>query len=306
MPTTEKQLAQRQRRIGASDVAAVLGISPWSTPYDVWLDKTNQLVPGAGSEAAHAGNMFEPGVLDHFRPELPRLLTGQRAYRSCPELHLGAFCDSIVESWNVPADVKTAGLYGPLAGDWGDEGTGEVPDYVVVQLHAQMICCDRPDHSSPYGLVLAFLGGRGFCKFKIERSQDLEEMIRDTLPSWWQRHVVDGIPPAETLPSPEVAKRIRREPGATTTIPPDIVQAWRKSEAEADEAKAKAAAFKQMVITALGQAEVGDAGPAGSVSYKRQTHTSVSMTRLRERHPELCEEFKQSSSFPVLRYRPPK
>lgn len=35
-------MEQRRHSIGASDVAAVLGESPWSTPYRVWLDKIGQ------------------------------------------------------------------------------------------------------------------------------------------------------------------------------------------------------------------------------------------------------------------------
>ena len=35
-------LAERRSGIGGSDIAAILGLSPWKTAVDVWLDKTGQ------------------------------------------------------------------------------------------------------------------------------------------------------------------------------------------------------------------------------------------------------------------------
>jgi putative phage-type endonuclease len=37
----EEWLQWRRKGIGGSDAAAILGISPWSTPYKVWLEKTS-------------------------------------------------------------------------------------------------------------------------------------------------------------------------------------------------------------------------------------------------------------------------
>ena len=36
-------LKERQKGIGGSDVAAILGMSPWRTPYQVWEEKTTPI-----------------------------------------------------------------------------------------------------------------------------------------------------------------------------------------------------------------------------------------------------------------------
>ena len=41
--TREEWLARRRSGIGGSDVAAVLGLSPWKSPRQVWLDKTTDI-----------------------------------------------------------------------------------------------------------------------------------------------------------------------------------------------------------------------------------------------------------------------
>ena len=38
----EEWLAARKNGIGGSDAAAILHLSEWSTPFDVWLDKTGK------------------------------------------------------------------------------------------------------------------------------------------------------------------------------------------------------------------------------------------------------------------------
>ena len=41
----EKWLKARRSGLGASEVAAILGLSPWSTPYKVWKDKVSSEPP---------------------------------------------------------------------------------------------------------------------------------------------------------------------------------------------------------------------------------------------------------------------
>jgi predicted phage-related endonuclease len=40
-------MPDRSKFLGGSDVAAIFGVSPWKTPYDLFLDKTT---PRSGEE----------------------------------------------------------------------------------------------------------------------------------------------------------------------------------------------------------------------------------------------------------------
>lgn len=54
---TDKQREQRRRYIGGSDMAAILGVDPWKTQVDLWLEKTGRLVDEPlTSKAAELGN----------------------------------------------------------------------------------------------------------------------------------------------------------------------------------------------------------------------------------------------------------
>ena len=183
MPITEAQRALRRKRLGSSDVAALFGMDPYKTAYDVWLDKTGQLEDddgnGAAGEAAEAGNLFEGGVLTWAARQLGPLTRNQ--YRSNPALHLGANIDAIVDQTRCPVEGKTGGLFGPLRDAWGEPGTDDVPERVIIQCHVHLVCAgDTMTQGPKVCHVPTFLGGRGFGMFHVPTNDDLCAMIGET------------------------------------------------------------------------------------------------------------------------------
>ena len=75
-PDRAAWLAQRRNGIGASDIAAVLGISPWKTPLQLYMDKRG------GDNVNHSAHLWgaaygvvftvlvDPDVVGHFLREL--------------------------------------------------------------------------------------------------------------------------------------------------------------------------------------------------------------------------------------------
>ena len=60
-------LRYRQKGIGGSDAAAVLGLSRWKGPIDIWLSKTQEIMQDDGqSEAAYWGTVLEDVVAREF------------------------------------------------------------------------------------------------------------------------------------------------------------------------------------------------------------------------------------------------
>lgn len=56
---TPEWLEWRKQGIGASEIAAILGLSPYMTPYEVWLDKTGRGRAFVGNFATQRGNELE-------------------------------------------------------------------------------------------------------------------------------------------------------------------------------------------------------------------------------------------------------
>lgn len=59
-------LEERRSGIGGSDVAAVLGLSPYRTPLDLWEDKTGRARDWHQSESAYWGSTLEEVVAKEF------------------------------------------------------------------------------------------------------------------------------------------------------------------------------------------------------------------------------------------------
>ena len=59
-------LRERQKGVGGSDVAAILGLSHYKTPLDVFNDKINEPVDHPTSDAAHFGTILEEVIAKEF------------------------------------------------------------------------------------------------------------------------------------------------------------------------------------------------------------------------------------------------
>ena len=64
--THEAWLAARRKGIGGSDAAAVVGLSRYSSPLDIWLQKTRRKPATPDNEAMHWGRLLEPVVREEF------------------------------------------------------------------------------------------------------------------------------------------------------------------------------------------------------------------------------------------------
>jgi putative phage-type endonuclease len=298
MPITSAQLQRRKEHLGSSDMAAVLGLDPRHTPYDIWLQKTGKLIDtDENSDAMYAGTMFENGVLDHAERELGKLARNQ--YRSAKDrgIPLGANLDAIVVASGLPVEAKTTGLFGPVLEHWGDAGTDEVPERVIIQVHVQMICTLTITAHVP-----AFIGGRGFVMYQVPYEPTIGEVISETADRFWNKHVLADIPPDNSLPTAKVIKRIRREPESVVDIDYSLIDMWlqakeivKAAESEKDRAEAE-------MLAALGQAE-GGATTVGLLTYYAQSRSSVDTKALKAEHPEIYQEYERVSTYRVPRFR---
>lgn len=278
MPLSPEQLAARKHVIGASEVAAVLGINPFKTAFEVYAEKVDDLEPFEGNRYTDAGNRFEPEVLNWAEEQLGDLERNVTVrFGGAP---IASTCDALLVGRRNPVEAKTAGLFGPLSDEWGDDGTDAVPAQYLVQLQAQMLCTE-----SDMAYLAAFLGGRGFAMFKVHRSDKVCKYLASYLPEWWDRHVVKRVPPPMGNTSLEVLKRLRREPNKTIEVAPQLVADFEQAKAAATAAdKAKDAAQKAL-LAEMGDAEAAEFGdPSKVLTFYEQTrkahHVSESTFRV--------------------------
>jgi len=270
MPITAEQKIERRKHIGSSDMAAILGLDPWRSAYDVWLDKKGMLVDAPETDAMYAGNRFEAGVLEFAEEQLGALLRNEtRAVEGTP---LVSNIDAVVEKSDDPVEGKTVGLFHPSSEWWGDDGTDQVPDRVIVQSHVHIMATNRAVCHVP-----AFIGGRGFCMFEVPRNDKLVEIIGQRAVEFWDANVQGDVPPENSRASLQVVKLVRRQPKKVVSIDPELVAKWLEAKdalKESTEAKQQAEAD---VLAAMGDAEAGLCGERGAVTYYETTRKAYSV-----------------------------
>lgn len=224
---------ERRKGIGGSDVAVLLGLSPYKTPLDLWMEKRGLWVDEFAGEAAAWGAIMEP------------IIIGEYARREhCPVLHRSVHGE-IVPSGPVPPSIsvdfmaaaflldtlvhprhpwarghidgvaltaaggkpshiveaKTADLR--LEGHWGDEGTDEVPEYYLVQVMWYLWLADLD-----LAHLAVLIGGNRFRRYRIERDNALIDVMAEHAASFWSR--VENEDPPDPEPGERGAQSLTR------------------------------------------------------------------------------------------------
>ena len=178
-------LQERRKGLGGSDIAAILGISPWRTPYQVYQDKRSELAPIPQNDAMEWGTRMEPTIRQWYSDttgRLVRLPEGIIYHDKYP--FMLASLDGVTDDRRV-VEIKTASN----GQKWGEPGTDEIPDYYMTQVQHYLIVtgfevCDLP----------VSIAGSLPVLYEIHADRELHEMMIDAEAEFWQR-VVDGNPP---------------------------------------------------------------------------------------------------------------
>ncbi len=203
-PDRDAWLAARKAGIGGSDIAAILGLSPWRSPVDVWLDKTGQTSDVPENEAMFWGTVLEDVVAKHYSATSGNRVQriGQMMRHPTHEWMLGNIDRAIVTPGSrarfdggklLGADglleCKTASSY--KAGEWGSDGDDDaVPTHYAAQCFWYMGVtgaewCD----------IAVLIGGQKYLSKRIERDQSVIDTMIERAEEFWLRHVQEGIAP---------------------------------------------------------------------------------------------------------------
>jgi predicted phage-related endonuclease len=296
MPITERQLAKRRSHIGSSDTPAIIGCDDYRTAYDVWLEKMGMLwpEPARNNEAAEIGNMIEGALLDWASAETGlAIVKNQRRVRGC----MAANHDALAKAAPVGYEAKTTGILTPhqQREEWGDAGTDQVPYRVMAQCYHQMIVSELRTVYVP-----ALIGGRGRVLYQVDLDPTIAGKLEAAVEEFWTTYVTPGVPPSHTLPSLEVAKRIKREPETEREIPAELYSQFLIARKNARHAEDQLDAAKLALISALQDTEAGTIDGQRLVTYLPRRHTSLDSKALAATLGDSLATFQRTTFSPTL------
>lgn len=126
-------LAYRLAKRNASESAAVLGLSPWTTPYQLWLMKTGRHVQ-AVTHAMQRGTDLEPAARLAYEEHTGRVMQP----RVLEAGGYSASLDGMTLEGDLILEVKCP-VRGCRSDLWQDVTAGVVPDHYLAQVQHQLM-----------------------------------------------------------------------------------------------------------------------------------------------------------------------
>lgn len=192
-------VTDRRGLLGGTDIASILGVSPWKTAYDLWEEKTAPefLPPSEPDEKAQKllrrGKKLEPWVLELLEEETG-IFVRKRNQRYTDEEYPWMQCEIDFEftgdtGEECNGDIKTVSPF--AAGEWGEQGTDEVPLHYACQFHWGLMI--KPER--PLCLVGTLIGADDLRIYEVMRDEQLIAEMRRRAVHFWTHNVLKKIAP---------------------------------------------------------------------------------------------------------------
>jgi len=272
MTLTAKQLEQRKKSVGSSPLPAiVLGKDSYGmTIYDEWLLYTNKIPLNLKpKEYMNFGNLAEPIIVKFAESKLGKI-SRRNLYRKHKELPMHAIPDGMLIKESEPVEAKNVGIYNPSLKFWGEEGTDQVPNDVIIQAHGHMICS-----YTEICHVAAFFGGNDFKLYVVRLNLELAEIIKERAADFWFNNVQKDIPPKDSIPRLDVIKKIQRIPDKVGSVIPYKVEYWKKLEGLKSAIDKEYKKAQADILADMGDAEAANVEGVGHLTffeYERKRH----------------------------------
>lgn len=286
-------LEVRKSGIGSSDAAAAVGLNPYMSPLELWMEKTGR----ASTNGEHAGfddprywgTLLEPYVAIAYQQKTDRRVRKVNAVLQHPAFPfmLANIDREVIGSPEVQIlECKSAGEFGSRL--WRDG----VPEYVQIQVQHQLAVTGKAAAD-----VAVLLCGQQLEIFRIPRDEDVIARLIVLEARFWEHVESDTPPPADGSESSARALR-QLYPGGGDTLDfsenqplSEVLAHLRALRNEIDAKARQAEALKQVLQEAMGDASRALFG-TGEVTFKRaRDGTQLDTRQLAQDHPDIAARY---------------
>lgn len=293
----EEWLEARKLGITGTDLGGLTGISKYSTPIKVYLDKIGELEPIEDNEAMYWGRVMEDVIAKEFQSRnnfrinkvnailkhldyewalgnIDRLLTNEKGEKGILE-------------------IKTVSEYGKDA--WNEE---EVPPQYMVQLQWYMFVS-----GATFGYFAALIGGNKYVQKYVERDEELINMLVDIANDFWENNVKKKVPPLVdgSDASTDLLKTLYPESieGTEIQLPDEALDLIEKREQLKEQSKELDENIKECenkLKDLLKNNEVGVVGDK-KVIWKTYSRTNLDSKKFKAEQQELFKKYSNTSLY---------
>ena len=272
--TREDWLAQRTTGIGASESAALFGLSRWDSELSLWTKKRGIVGLDAGeSERLEIGLAIEPTIAALYQRRTERTLWSPPTPWTIARHPRLPFMTASVDRWIIEApgragrgvlEMKNVDTF--MADEWED---GPPLSYTIQFQHQLAVT------GFAWGSVAGLIGGNRFRSFDLERDDAFIAELEAKCGDFWGRVQGGHMPsPDGSEASARALKLLHPKDDGTGVHLPDEAVAWwdelarirKESSANAKREKE----LKNFLSGAIGAATFGALPDGRLISYKHQ------------------------------------
>lgn len=294
-------LRLRQKGIGGSDAAAVLGLSRWKGPVDIWLSKTVEVEQEEElSDAAYWGVVLENVVALEFQRQIGLSVRRKNAVLMHDEYDfILANIDREIVGQKVGLECKTASAY--KKDEWAGD---EIPAEYIIQCQHYMAVTGYEAW-----WIACLVGGNQFVYKKIDRDEELIEMLIAAEVDFWNNYVVPNVmPPVDGSDASVSALNTlypEAEKGTEINLSADEngLLMERKHlldmKAKCDE---RIQEIDNQIKATMGENETA-VGLNFSVKWSNSSRTTIDSKRLKAEKPEIYEQYAKTTTSRTFRVK---
>lgn len=281
----------RSRGIGASDIAGIIGNSPWQSSYSVWCQKigaTGNAGTSGNAEAMRWGTLLEDAIIAETERRLEITIHGRQQRAEYPDWPV-ARC-TLDGLYYSEADPEDHGVI--EAKTTSDPHWTRVPEYYEAQIQWQLLITGQPRAWLP-----CLHNGRRLSLWQVEAEPETGAAMLKIAQAFWDRYVLAGLSPdvdGSTATTEALSRRYGTpDPEAVVDITPlagvfDDLLATRAEIKRLERAGNKLENELKDVIGDRGEVATIDDRPA--ITWRRQVSKYVDLDILREKYPREAEE----------------
>lgn len=310
-------LAWRRGGVGASEAAAIVGLSPWASAWSVWAIKTGLVAEDEGNASMRLGTLLEPVLVKLFHEGTGLYVAGEQTWCTHPdEPWMRCTVDGFVMDHPDPMDAPWLdqcldAMYNTLAiyeaKYTSEQPWDEVPAHYQCQVQWQMAVTglDRV----MLGVLHMPFGRPQYRVYTVERDEADIALLTDKARRFWFDHVLAGIaPPADGHRATTDALAHAWQADDDAKVAADVrlvdrVAKLAQLKAERKQVDADIELIENEIRAALGEATALVDGDRVLCTWREQTATRLDGKALKAAEPEVWEKYAVTTASRVLRLK---
>jgi len=276
----------RNKFIGGSDVAAILGLNKYKTAYEVWEEKKHNIKTFSGNAATEWGQLLEPVILDKYEKDTGLKIENRNDRFIHPNYEfLGCHPDGI--SGQILFEVKT--VSSKAYWNWKQE----VPLEYYCQIQHNLFITGLLKAK----FLIFVLDDRNLIELDVNFDYDFVKQQNEYLINWWNNYIIGENIPIKTSTVYEKETELEEQIVEASEKALKTYNELSKLKAELKILTEKKELLEEILKTEIGSGTILMNGLNQLATWKPQKQVRIDAIKIKEEQPDIYVKYAKEISF---------